>query len=132
MFEKNQFFLLRLAYILPLFHLNIFHPSFPSFSLSLLFFFSFNISHSFLSPFINYYLLVTINMSAMMDKLKKQIEMWRVGKYTKRRSYIPEYEPRGNNGNSIRYFLSSINIYNYYCSIHILFYIEYIYIKIVY
>ncbi|KAI9256482.1 hypothetical protein BDA99DRAFT_516527 [Phascolomyces articulosus] len=33
-------------------------------------------------------------MSIVMDKLKKQIEMWRVGKYTKRRSYIPEYEPR--------------------------------------
>ncbi|KAI7857183.1 hypothetical protein BDC45DRAFT_501871 [Circinella umbellata] len=33
-------------------------------------------------------------MSAMMNKLKKQIEMWRVNKYTKRRSYIPEYEPK--------------------------------------
>ena len=62
----------------------------------------------------------------MIDKLKKQIEMWRVGKYTKRRSYIPEYEPRGNSDNSTRF------PHNYYCSIHILFYIEYIYIKIIY
>ncbi|KAI7886102.1 hypothetical protein K492DRAFT_190325 [Lichtheimia hyalospora FSU 10163] len=33
-------------------------------------------------------------MPSVIAKVKTQIELWKVGKYTKRRSYIPEYEPR--------------------------------------
>lgn len=34
-------------------------------------------------------------MPSVIAKVKTQIELWKVGKYTKRRSYLPEYEPRG-------------------------------------
>ncbi|CDS14417.1 hypothetical protein LRAMOSA06586 [Lichtheimia ramosa] len=33
-------------------------------------------------------------MPSVIAKVKTQIELWKVGKYTKRRSYLPEYEPR--------------------------------------
>ncbi|KAJ8651947.1 hypothetical protein O0I10_012467 [Lichtheimia ornata] len=33
-------------------------------------------------------------MPSVIAKVKTQIELWKVGKYTKRRSYLPEFEPR--------------------------------------
>ncbi|KAI8339173.1 hypothetical protein BC941DRAFT_422344 [Chlamydoabsidia padenii] len=33
-------------------------------------------------------------MVGFIEKLKSQIEMWKVEKYTKRRTFLPEYESR--------------------------------------
>ncbi|SAM03675.1 hypothetical protein [Absidia glauca] len=35
-------------------------------------------------------------MVGLIDKLRSQLDLWKVEKYTKRRTFLPEYDSRGN------------------------------------
>lgn len=34
-------------------------------------------------------------MVGFIDKLKQQLEIWKIEKYTKRRAFLPEYDSKG-------------------------------------